>query len=49
MKYFLLFDTKIIMRNYKKIVKDFKIPPPPPLCTIVYFIIFLVTRSRLKC
>ena len=22
MKYFLLFDTKIIMRNYKKIAKD---------------------------
>ena len=34
MKYFLLFDIKIIMRNYKKIPKDFKIPlqyPPPPL------------------
>jgi len=33
------------MRNYKKIAKDFKIPPR----TRVYFIIFLVTRSRLKC
>ena len=24
MKYFLLFDTKIILKNYKKIPKDFK-------------------------
>jgi len=35
------------MRNYKKNQKDFKIPPP--LRTKVCFIIFLVTRSRLKC
>ena len=36
MKYFLLFDIKIIMRNYKKIPKDFKISPQYPTTTFAY-------------
>jgi len=40
MKYFLLFDTKIIMRNYKKIAKDFKIPSQYPTTTLAYNSLF---------
>ena len=36
MKYFLLFDTKIIMRNYKKNQKDFKISSQYPTTTLAY-------------
>ena len=40
MIYFLLFDTKIIMRNYKKNQKDFKIPPQYPTTTLTYNSLF---------
>ena len=40
MKYFLLFDIKIIMRNYKKFAKDFKIPPQYPTTTLAYKSLF---------
>jgi len=40
MKYFLLFDIKIIMRNYKKIAKDFKIPLQYPTTTLAYKSLF---------
>ena len=40
MKYFLLFDIKIIMRNYKKLAKDFKIPSQYPTTTLAYKSLF---------